>query len=351
MIKVPGLDQVLMPINQAKGLQNAHYTDHTVFEKEKRRVMFGNWCGVGFGKDVPNPGDVKPIEFLGVPLLIVRDQDGELRVFENICRHRGMILVDEQKNFRGPIRCPYHSWCYSLKGDLCATPHVGGAGKNTHKDIDPAKLSLNAVRSYIWQDVIFINISADATPFETHHAHLLERWKEFDQLMFHGGEASSFKLHIKANWKLAVENYCEAYHLPWIHPGLNSYSRMEDHYPIEMEDRYSGQGSLVYRQIKNCDGLYFPDFLNLNEKWNRGSEYIAIYPNLLMGAHRDHFFSILLEPVDMQNTIEHVEIYYPNEIINSQQYLNLSLENAKLWKTIFEEDIFCCRRYATRSPC
>ncbi|MFT7311521.1 MAG: choline monooxygenase, partial [Paracoccaceae bacterium] len=130
------LAPVLKSVFEARGLPNAHYTSDVLFAEEKQAVLFGQWSGIGFGADVPEGGDAKPVDFMGMPLLLVRDHDGTLGVFQNTCRHRGMILVDEPTNIRGAIRCPYHSWCYSLKGALRSTPHVGGPGHNTHPDID-----------------------------------------------------------------------------------------------------------------------------------------------------------------------------------------------------------------------
>ncbi|MEE2946076.1 MAG: aromatic ring-hydroxylating dioxygenase subunit alpha [Pseudomonadota bacterium] len=334
------LSSVLSDVHTANGLPNAHYTDSAVFDEEKRAVLFANWSGVGFGKDIPEPGDAKPVDFLGMPLLLVRDRSGAIGVFQNTCRHRGMILVDKPKKIGGVIRCPYHSWCYGLDGSLKATPHVGGPGQNKHDDVDIDKLGLVRIRSYVWHDVIFVNIDGKAHDFEVTHQALLERWKEFDQLMHHGGESASFKLEVQTNWKLAVENYCESYHLPWVHPGLNSYSRLEDHYNIEEREKFSGQGTLVYRQLKSEDGQSFPDFDGLNAKWDEGAEYIALYPNVLLGVHRDHCYAIVLEPKSCESTVEHIELYYAERPEDTPGREDLRRENSELWKTVFEEDIF-----------
>lgn len=332
------LDAVLADVETARGLPNAHYVDPAMFEEERRKVLFANWAGIGFGKDVPEPGDAKPVDFLGVPLLLVRDETGTVHVYQNTCRHRGMILVDSPRNIRGAIRCPYHSWCYTLQGNLRTTPHVGGPGKSRDDNIDRAALGLIRIASAIWQDVVFVNIDGQAPPFEEVHADLLNRWRNFNQPVYAAGGASSFKLEVQTNWKLAVENYCESYHLPWVHPGLNSYSRLEDHYNIERRGEYSGQGSLVYRQIETEDGTRFPDFEGLDGMWDTGAEYVAVYPNVLLGVHRDHTFAILLEPVALDRTIEHVEIYYarPPQALAP----DLLARNAEQWKLIFEEDIF-----------
>ena len=241
------LSAVRRPLGLANGLPNAHYIDPALFDEERRAVLFDNWAGLAVGSDVPDIGDAKPLTFLGMPLLLVRDRAGAVRVFQNICRHRGMILVDAPRKIEGAIRCPYHSWCYSTEGKLVSTPHVGGPGHNTVDGIDRAALGLIEVRSHIWRDVVWINVSGTALPFEQANADLIARWAEFDKPLYHGGADSRFELAINCNWKLAVENYCESYHLPWVHPGLNSYSRLEDHYHIEQAGRFSGQGTLVYR--------------------------------------------------------------------------------------------------------
>lgn len=330
------LSSVLRPVANANGLPNAHYVDDAVFAEERDAILFGTWAGLGVAADVPDPGDAKPLEFLGLPLLLIRDKDGEVRVFQNTCRHRGMILVAEPRKIEGAIRCPYHSWCYSTKGKLVATPHVGGPGMNTHQDVDRGSLGLIEIRSHIWRDVVFINVSGTEAPFEEVHADLIARWSEFDSPMYHGGADSTFELPVATNYKLAVENYCESYHLPWVHPGLNSYSRLEDHYNIEEPGKFSGQGTRVYRQLKGDDGQVFPDFPGLKPFWDEGAEYIAVYPNVLLGAQRDHAFAIILEPKATNRTLEHIHLYYAVPEVDD----TLRSKNTAQWKEVFEEDIF-----------
>jgi phenylpropionate dioxygenase-like ring-hydroxylating dioxygenase large terminal subunit len=331
------LSPVLAPLSQARGLPNAHYTDPGVFAEERDSVLFASWAGVGFGKDIPNVGDAKPVDFLGMPLLLVRDEDEEIQVYQNTCRHRGMILVEEPQTIRGAIRCPYHSWCYTLKGRLRTTPHVGGPGKNTHEAVDRDELGLFKIRNHVWMDVIFVNVDGQAQDFDKTHADLLERWAEFDRPLYHGGASSSFQLEVNTNWKLAVENYCESYHLPWVHPGLNSYSRLEDHYHIEAPGKYSGQGTFVYRQLTGENDEVFADFEGLSDKWDTGAEYVALYPNVLLGVHSDHVFTLVLQPKDVDRTTEHVSIYYATS--SSDVSDDLATRNAAQWKEVFTEDV------------
>ena len=146
-IPLSNLDSVLTSTDKAKGLPNEHYVSEAVFEEEKKAILFDNWSAIGTGKDIPNIGDVKPIHFVGMPLIMVRDENNRINVFQNTCRHRGMILIEEPSNISGVIRCPYHSWCYNLEGDLCATPMVGGTDSNSHESINNQELGLFKIRS------------------------------------------------------------------------------------------------------------------------------------------------------------------------------------------------------------
>lgn len=336
MAHLTDLSRVKEPLGTANGLPNAHYIDPAVFAEERDALLFGQWAGLAVAADVPEAGDAKPITFMGMPLLLLRDRNDQVRVFQNTCRHRGMILVEEPRKIEGAIRCPYHSWCYSTEGKLVSTPHVGGPGQNTHPDVDRSTLGLTEIRSHIWRDVVWVNVDGQAPEFEVAMKPVMDRWAEFERPLYHGGADSKFVLSVKSNWKLAVENYCESYHLPWVHPGLNGYSRLEDHYNIEEYGAYSGQGTLVYRQLEGANGAKFADFEGLDAKWDTAAEYISVYPNVLLGMHRDHAFAIVLVPKGPEETEENIHLYYATPETDA----DLRAKNTEQWKVVFEEDIF-----------
>ena len=336
MAHLTDLSRVKEPLGTANGLPNAHYIDPTVFAEERDALLFGQWAGLAVAADVPEAGDAKPITFMGMPLLLLRDRNDQVRVFQNTCRHRGMILVEEPRKIEGAIRCPYHSWCYSTEGKLVSTPHVGGPGQNTHPDVDRSTLGLTEIRSHIWRDVVWVNVDGQAPEFEVAMNPVIKRWAEFERPLYHGGADSKFVLSVKSNWKLAVENYCESYHLPWVHPSLNSYSRLEDHYNIEEYGAYSGQGTLVYRQLEGANGAKFADFEGLDAKWDTAAEYLSVYPNVLLGMHRDHAFAIVLVPKGPEETEENIHLYYATPETDAA----LRAKNTEQWKVVFEEDIF-----------
>ncbi|MFK7941488.1 MAG: aromatic ring-hydroxylating dioxygenase subunit alpha [Paracoccaceae bacterium] len=329
------LSQVTQPVATARGLPNQFYTSPEVFEEEKKRVFFRNWAALGFVSDAPEPGDAKPLTFLGQPLVMVRDKDGTLRVFQNICRHRGMILIEKPGKIERAIRCPYHSWCYELNGNLRTTPHVGGPGTNRHDTIKREELGLFEVRSHQWLGMVFINLDGTAPPFEEYAANAIARYADFDRPLYKCGDEGTFSMEVNGNWKLAIENGAESYHLPWIHPGLNAYSRLEDHYHLDLGDPFCGQGTTVYDP-----GLKFPKFDDQAEMWASGAEYPMYFPNVMIGLQNDHIYGFIVEPVTNDFSREHVQIFYASPEVAGEEWREMRAQNAKQWREIFDEDIF-----------
>ncbi len=332
------LAAVQRPIAAAQGLPNWLYTSEEGFRLERERLFAPTWACVGFGKDVPEPGDLRPVDLMGLPLILLRDHEGEIRVFHNVCSHRGLELVTEPCRVRHRLRCPYHSWTYELDGRLAATPMIGGPGQNDCAGFDRARHGLKPVRCAVWFDAVFVNLSGEAQDFDAHIAPLARRWTAFDGgLLRHGGADSSIFFDLNCNWKLAVENYCEGYHLPWVHPGLNSYSRLEDHYNIE-EPGFSGQGSRVFQPRLGDGSLAFPTVPDLPEKWLSGAEYVTLFPNVMLGIHRDHFYAVRVDPLAPGRCREYFEIYYLGEEPLGPAFDGLRAENRESWRSIFAED-------------
>ena len=334
------IEKAALPISDATGMPNWFYTSPDSLDAEKKAIFTDGWIAIGFACDVPEPGDVCPVEFLGDPFAITHGRDGQIRVFHNVCRHRGVKLVREAGKTTGLLRCPYHYWCYSTEGELKRTPHVGGPGVHEHPSIDKSKLGLVEIRSHVCLGVVFINLSGDAEPFETHFAGPLERWKEYaDKPVYFGGEDSRFTLEVNSNWKLAVENYLESYHLPFIHPALNERSKLEDHANIMCDGPAAGQLTKAFEMTTDENGRHFTAFEGLPERWDKEAEYLAFYPNVLLGVHKDHTFALLLEPKTEQFTQEHARIFYASEDMTTDEWSGMRNKLAEFWEEVFTEDI------------
>jgi choline monooxygenase len=293
---------------------------------------------------LPKNGFAKPIDFMGLPLAVMRNRTGEINVFHNVCSHRGMILLTEETEVEGMIRCPYHSWTYDLNGNLKGTPHIGGVGQHKVEGFVCEKHNLRKIRSSIWNDIIFINLSGDAENFKQFIQPLNDRWqlfmgkKGFDNLAI-AATGSGMQLTVKSNWKLAVENYCEAYHLPWVHPSLNSYSPLDKHYNLIVNHNMSGQGSYAYN-LSDVAGTSLPQFTDWPKEKIRQAEYISVYPNVLLGLQADHFFSIILMPEKSNQTLEKVQLAYVGTAAVGDKYAACRSSVLESWKVVFDEDVF-----------
>jgi len=339
------LDVVSNSIEKAHGLPNECYTskDYTLIERKK--LFEDKWIVAGVASSIPEIGDVKPIDILGMPILILRNKQNEIKVFHNVCSHRGVKLVSKSGKINSLIRCPYHSWSYNLNGELMATPHIGGMNKHSAYGFDKSKSNLKEVRSYIWLDLIMININQNEMSFEDYIKPLSDRWEKFwpikdRELIHHSNDFGYFKLNAKCNWKFAIENYCESYHLPWVHPGLNSYSKIEDHYHIQgLPNRFAGQGTVVYNpQFKGKEKL--PSFPNWPKDKENIAEYVALFPNVMLGIHKDHYYAYWIEPINHEFTLEHMELYYVGEqAAQNNKFKSLRKQNHKQWEDIQKEDV------------
>ncbi|MBR9827133.1 MAG: aromatic ring-hydroxylating dioxygenase subunit alpha [Oceanospirillales bacterium] len=338
------LDDVRKPLAEAAGMPNTVYIDDSLFELERDEVLGKTWAAIGYSSDLPNNGFAKPVDFMGLPLAIMRNRDGEFNVFHNVCSHRGMILLTEETEVEGMVRCPYHSWTYDLNGNLKGTPHIGGVGVHKAEGFACEKHGLRQVRSHVWMGIVFINLSGDAQPFEDHIAPLVQRWSEFcgkdgwDNLHI-APTGSQMQLEVNCNWKLAIENYCEAYHLPWVHPSLNTYSPLDQHYNLIVNDDMSGQGSYNYN-LSDVAGTRLPRFPSWPQDRLRHAEYISLYPNVLLGMQADHFFAIILEPRKKDLTVENLRLFYVGEESCGDEYAACRHSQLEAWKVVFGEDIF-----------
>ena len=309
------LEVVNKPITESHGLPNECYISEDYTKIERKKLFEDKWIVVGTASSIPKKGDAKPFNFLDLPIIILRDKKNKIRVFHNVCSHRGYKILQKSCNIKNAIRCPYHSWTYNTDGKLIATPHIGGMNKHSTKDFDKSASSLKEIRSAVWLDLIMINISNNEIKFEKYIKPLSDRWSKFwsekdRELISHSNDFGYFQLRANCNWKFAIENYCESYHLPWVHPNLNSYSKIEDHYHIQgLPNRFAGQGTTVYNpRLKGKEK--FPCFPNWPKDKEHIAEYVALFPNVMLGIHKDHYYAYWLEPVNHKYTIEHMEIYY-----------------------------------------
>ena len=345
ILDIVKIKNISKPIEEAHGLPNECYTSPEYQMIEREKIFNDKWTVIGVASSVPNQGDAKPYNLLGIPLVILRDRGNKIRVFHNVCSHRGFKLLSKACTLKNVLRCPYHSWSYDFEGKLIATPHIGGFNIHESEKFDKSKSNLKEIRSKVWMDIIFININNNEIEFNEYIKPLEDRWSKFiskqDQnSLVRSKDYGYFNLNVKSNWKFAIENYCESYHLPTIHPELNKVSNISEHYHIQgLPNRFAGQGSKKYSQLIKGNKS-FNNFKNWPKDLSKNSEYIALFPNVMIGLHVDHFYAFWLEPISINETKEHLAMYYVGDnSANGNELKNMRKENSNFWKGVMSEDI------------
>ncbi len=302
-LPVGALQATLQPFGLARMLPREAYVDEAVLAWEREHLFDGGWVCAGRIDDLAEPTSQKAVRIGATGVLLVRDGDGELHAFANICRHRGHeLLACGATNRRGVVQCPYHAWSYELDGRLRLVPHAGDMA-NIARD----RLGLLPVRHATWGGWVFVNVDGRAPFFEEHLgglATLAANW-ECERLVV----AATHHYELQANWKIACENYHECYHCPLIHPELCRVS------PADSGDNYDEHGGAFVggnmdlaedAATMSLDGRSGGVVLrSLDERQRRQIVYVNLLPNLLISLHPDYVMTHRIEP--RSPTTSHVE--------------------------------------------
>jgi Rieske 2Fe-2S family protein len=207
------------------------YTDPELLEAEQELIFERTWQLVGHISSLPRPASYLTGRAGNQPVLVVRDENEQLRAFKNVCRHRGSRLLSGSGQCKQAIRCRYHGWTYKLDGSLIGIPE----GMSFAERPDKSKFGLMPARVEEMCGLIFVNLDRDATPLAELVGDLPQRLAPYriETLEpFAPGTGTQ-----PANWKVVADNYMEGYHIPIAHPGL---MRMLDykHYDVEVHDHY-----------------------------------------------------------------------------------------------------------------
>ena len=138
------------PIDSAWNLPAAANTSVAFFCLEQERLFPWTWTCVAYAHETPEPGDAIPLMIAGLPVILLRDKESEVRAFHNVCRHRATMVLRQPKKGLSELQCPYHHWTYGLDGQLRAAPYFRGPAKGPLGELDPAENCLVPVRAGVW---------------------------------------------------------------------------------------------------------------------------------------------------------------------------------------------------------
>lgn len=278
---------------EAMTLPQGCYTDPAWFQREMEAIHFDMWMCAGRAKQIPNPGSYFVRRFGNASIIILRDDQGGVRAFHNVCRHRGTLLCrDDAGKFPGRIQCQYHAWTYKLDGTLANAPHMERV-----EGFREADYPLNSVAIAVWDGHIFINLSANPLPLAEHLAGLDEKFRPWRMEELEMVERRVYQL--KANWKLIIQNYSECLHCPIVHPLLQKLSHYMSGDNEPPQPTYLGGRMDLRDGVKSLtmDGTTARCSLpGLSGDDQRRVYYYCLLPNFFLNLHPDYMLTFTLWP-------------------------------------------------------
>jgi choline monooxygenase len=321
------------PALEAETLPPEAYTSEEFYRREVERIFLKQWNFMGRADLVPQPGDYFAVELAGVPIIVVRDQHGQVRAFANSCRHRGTQLVEGEGTCRA-FKCPYHSWVYGLDGALLGTPEMQQTA-----DFDPARYGLIPVKLETWGGFLFVNFDPRSGPLRDYLGDLYEKCESYrlEELVITRRQT----WELGCNWKLFVENAMEEYHIGTVHrQTIQKNTPLETHAP----ETPNGQYAILYSRHEGTMALLkgdtgFPRIESLRGKPAEGSYFIMVYPSTMFCFTTDCAWYLELRPHGPHHTTLVHGACFPKKVTARPDFAAVAANYYKRWDTTAREDI------------
>jgi Rieske 2Fe-2S family protein len=327
----------LRPLGTSTMLPREAYVDTTVFDWEQEHFFGGGWMCVGQSQQVARPGEQRAEPAGKNSVLLVRSHDGTLRAFANACRHRGHELLSSGSVAqRNSIVCPYHSWTYSLAGQLRVA--TGFEGCSDFRTEDWGLMELPVAE---WHGLIFVDTSGQANP-------LVDSLRDLDRLIAPWEPerlviAGRHTHEVAANWKVLTENYHECYHCPIVHPELCRVS------PSASGGCYRPEGAWAGGWMNLRDGMTTMSMdggsrgvplRGLDATGLRTVLYVSIFPNVLLHCQPDYVETDRLVPIAADRTMVECTWAFAPEVSSGGSFNpGYAIE---FWKLINGQDRAIC---------
>jgi phenylpropionate dioxygenase-like ring-hydroxylating dioxygenase large terminal subunit len=320
------------PALEASGLPAFCYTSPAWYAREVERIFLREWIFVGRADQIPHPGDYLAVEIAGEPLVVVRDQQGEIRAFSASCRHRGTRIVSADGHARA-FRCPYHAWTYALDGQL-----IGCAEMQRTRDFDRSRYGLVPIALERWAGFLFVRLSPEGPGLAAFLGDLPERLAGYrlDEMVC----TRRVTYDLACNWKVYVENAMEVYHVPFVHG-----KTIEETVPMSVWTEEEARGSyiILYGAAPGSLALLegdegFPPIEGLPEKLAAGSYIPLIYPSTMLGCTIDTMWWLQILPGGPERTWVTVGSCFPRATVARPDFATVAARYYTRWDTTIPED-------------
>lgn len=309
------LEKCIAPASEALCLPVECYTDLMVQQVELELIFQRKWLGIGHSGRFNAAGDYEALEIGGIPLIILRDGDGNLRVFANSCRHRGDRLLEGEGTCK-TITCPFHKWSYKLDGSLAGVPQQKefGAFERSEYGLVEFRAAEHCGFGFICLDHTTPDLSEQLGDFAEVHS----PWP-LDSLV----PTRRRTFEVDCNWKIFLDVFNEYYHLPFVHPdSINSLYGKPDSGDIvsgAYASQYgstSGTGALLEDQQDQA----LPQMPGLAESVSNGVRYTWVFPNMTFAVGNDALWIYEATPINPQRCFVTQTGCFPPQIVERPDF-------------------------------
>ncbi len=290
------------PASPVHSLEARYYTDPQIFRTERDGVLARTWQFAGHVSQLQDTGDYFAFDIAGQSLFCIRDRDGEIRTFYNVCQHRAHELVQGAGNSKLLV-CPYHAWTYELTGELRSGPNVKSV-----PGFDRRGICLTPVRSEVFCGFVFANLDDDARTMDEWFPGVRDELSAFVPQIERLRPVEWVEIPEKCNWKVTVENYSECYHCQLNHPTFSTGVVKPETYDIQPQ----GYCLRHTTQCQNLDEMSYPIDLEANE-------YAGSYSSWFLWP----LFSFQV---------------YPGNVLNTYHWREVDVDNVVVWRGWYSVD-------------
>jgi choline monooxygenase len=271
-------DSVRRPLLEATCLPPWCYTSQEFFDREVERIFLKTWNFLGREDEIPEPGDYLVVDMFGESLLALRGEDGRVRAFANVCRHRGTRLLSGKGHCRAVI-CPYHGWTYSREGRL-----IGARGMERAVGFDKGENGLIPIRLEAWAGFMFVNLSDSGPALTEHLGNMPEKFAcyRFEDMVC----VRRKEYDLACNWKIYIENAMEDYHTATVHrTSIGLQETIREDAQGEWDAIHMAQDRTI--AVLPTDDPPFPHIEGLTGPAAVGSYFVILYPSTFFATTKD----------------------------------------------------------------